>query len=79
VTERKRIKQTVSLKDRLALFPKKVRETADLLPAGRERDELLKKASRADTASHLDDWANSPGLRTPHIYEQASLSCRHLD
>jgi len=63
VTERKRIKQTVPLKDRLALFAKKVRETADLLLAGRERDELLKKASRAATASRLDDWASSAGLQ----------------
>jgi hypothetical protein len=26
---------------------------------------LLKKVSQADTAAHLDDWANSPGLQPP--------------
>ena len=57
--------QTVSLKDRLAAFANKVRETADRLPPGRERDDMLKKARRAETAAHIDDWANSPGLQPP--------------
>jgi hypothetical protein len=26
---------------------------------------LLKKARQADTAAHVDDWANSRGLRPP--------------
>ncbi len=38
---------------------------ADLLPPGRERDDLLKKERQADTASHLNDWADSPGLQPP--------------
>jgi hypothetical protein len=62
---RRRFKQSVSLKDRLAAFAKEVREKANQMPSCRERDDLLKKASQADTASHLDDWANSPGLRSP--------------
>jgi hypothetical protein len=53
------------LKDRLASFAKEVREKASRLPHGRERDEMLKKASQAETASHLDDWVNSPGLQSP--------------
>jgi hypothetical protein len=35
------------------------------LPPGRGRDELLNRASRADTASHLDEWAHSAGLQPP--------------
>ena len=62
---RRRFKQTSSLKDRLASFAKENRDKASLLPPCREREELLKKASRADTASHLDDWANSAGLQPP--------------
>ena len=62
---RRRSKQTKSLKDRLALFAKENRDKASLLPPCREREGLLKRASRADTASHLDDWANSPGLEPP--------------
>jgi hypothetical protein len=58
----RRFQESPSLKDRLALFAKATREKADLLPVGRERDELLMKASQADTASHLNDWINLRGL-----------------
>jgi hypothetical protein len=62
---RRHFPQTASLKDRLAAFAKTMQEKADLMVPGKQRDELLQRASRADTASHLDDWANSPGLRSP--------------
>ena len=62
---RRRDKQTVSLKDRLASFSKKLKAKATELRPGPERDALLKKARVADTASHIDEWANSPGLRPP--------------
>jgi hypothetical protein len=54
-----------SLKDRLAVFAEEARGKAAQLAPGPERDDLLKKARQADTAAHLDDWANSPGLRPP--------------
>jgi len=63
--ERRRIKQTLSLKDRLSLFSKKAIDEAEKLPPGPERDELIKKARKADTASNIDAWANSPGLQPP--------------
>jgi hypothetical protein len=62
---RRRFKQTAPLQDRLTAWAKEVREQADQLPPGPERDGLLKKASQAETASHLDDWANSTGLQLP--------------
>jgi hypothetical protein len=65
MAERRRFNQTLSLKDRLAAFAKDVREKANLLPPGGQRDDLLQRASRAETASHLDDWANSSGLKPP--------------
>jgi hypothetical protein len=46
------------LRDRLALFAKDIRERAAGLPPGNERDELLRKAGQADTAS--SDWVSSP-------------------
>jgi hypothetical protein len=64
MVKRLRFKQ-VSLKDRLSASAGKVRKQADQLPPGFERDALLKKAGQADVAAHLDDWANSPGLRPP--------------
>jgi hypothetical protein len=63
--ERRRFKQKISLQDRLAAFAKDVREKASPLPPGIEKDDLLRRARQADTASHLNEWANSPGLQPP--------------
>jgi hypothetical protein len=65
VQRRRRFKQTTSLQERLSVFAKEAREKASLLPPGLERQDLLKKARQADTAAHIDDWANSPGLQPP--------------
>jgi hypothetical protein len=65
MSERRRLIQTTSLKDRLASFAQEARERAKFLQAGVERDELLRKARRADTAAHIEDWVNSPGLQPP--------------
>ena len=62
---RRRVIQSMTLKDRLTLWARKVRADAEKLRPGPEKDALLKKASQADTAAHLDDWANSPGLQPP--------------
>jgi hypothetical protein len=62
---RRRFKQITSLKDRLASFAKEVRERASLLPPGEERTDLLRRARQADTASHLEEWINSPALQPP--------------
>ena len=65
MTERRRVKQTISFKDRLTAFAEHARAKAKFLEAGMERDELLKKARLADTAAHIDDWANSAELQPP--------------
>ena len=65
MSQRRRFKQKLSLKDRLALFARAAREKASRLPPGAEKDELLFKARQADTTAHLDDWVNSPGLQPP--------------
>lgn len=63
--KRRRHDQIVSFKDRLADWAEKIREQAASLPPGAEREAMLKRASQADIAAHLDDWANSPGLQPP--------------
>ena len=63
--QRLRFKQTVSLSDRLKTFADELKAKASELRPGPERDALLKRARQADTASHIDDWANSPGLQPP--------------
>jgi hypothetical protein len=55
VRKHRRSKQTISLKDRLTAFANEAREKALLLPPGIEKDDLLRKARQADTASHLDE------------------------
>jgi hypothetical protein len=63
--QRRRFNYTTSPKDRLVALAKDLREKAEAMPEGSERDGLLTKAGRADTAAHLEDWANSPGLQPP--------------
>ena len=58
-----RLKQFLSLNDRLKLFSDKLKAQASRLRPGPEQDTLLK--SIADTASHINRWVNSPGLRSP--------------
>jgi hypothetical protein len=60
-----RIKQKMSLKDRLASFAEETREKARRLRPGKKQNDMLMRASRADTAAHIEDWANSPGLQSP--------------
>jgi len=58
---RRRFKQQTSLQDRIVEWAIGVREQADAMSPGPERDELLKKLRQAETAMHFEDWANSPG------------------
>ena len=60
---RRRFKQTTSLQDRLEVWSKELRERAEKLPPGAERDELLRKLNQAHTAAHIDDWATPSGLQ----------------
>ena len=61
--ERRRFKQTLSLNDRLKIFADQLKSAAAKLRPGPEQDALLKRARIADTAPHIDQWVNSPGLQ----------------
>ena len=63
--QRRRFKQTQSLKDRLVSQVKRLREEAKTLPPGADRESKLRKARQAETAAHIDEWLRSPGLRSP--------------
>jgi hypothetical protein len=65
MTERRRLKQTASLNERLRIFADELRMKAKALRPGSEQDDLLRRARQADTASHIDEWANSAGLQPP--------------
>ena len=58
-------KCSTSPDERLMQSAEKVRAEAAMLPPGPERDALLRQARRSETAAHMDDWMNSPGLKPP--------------
>jgi hypothetical protein len=62
---RQRIDRTSSLEERLLDQAQRFRDQAKTLRPGRERDELIRKARQAETASHINEWVASPGLRPP--------------
>jgi hypothetical protein len=53
------------LQDRLALHALRLKEEAQALGPGPERDALIRRARQAETASHVNDWLMSPGLQPP--------------
>jgi hypothetical protein len=63
--KRNRRKQTKSTSERLLEAAAEARLQASLLPPGRLRHELLRKAQEAETAANLNEWLTSPGLRPP--------------
>jgi hypothetical protein len=63
--QRRRFKQTRSLKERLSEEAKRLRTEAKLLPPGAARDELIRRARQAETGSHMCEWLSSPGLQPP--------------
>jgi hypothetical protein len=59
----RRVRQTKSLEERLVDEATRLREQAELLPAGQLREEVLRKARQAETGAHMTEWLNSPGLQ----------------
>lgn len=62
---RQRIDHTSSLEERLLDQARRFKDQANALRPGRERDELIRKARQAETASHINEWITSPGLKPP--------------
>ena len=46
-------------------FAKHLREEARGIPPGIKREQLLRRARRAETASQINEWLTSPGLQPP--------------
>jgi hypothetical protein len=62
---RRRFKQTQSLEERLSEEARRPRAEARLLPPGAVRDEMIRKARQAETASDMNEWLRSPGVQPP--------------
>lgn len=63
--QRRHIKQIDTLEERLATEAKQLREEARTLRPGIERERAIRKARQLDTASHINEWLESPGLQPP--------------
>ena len=63
--QRRRFKHTQTFEERLAEEAERFRKAAEELPQGTARELLLRRARQAETASHLNAWLRSPGLRSP--------------
>jgi hypothetical protein len=62
---RRRFKQTLSLKERLSLEAKRLRDEARRLSAGPEQADLLRKAREDEVTAKMVGWIASPGLQPP--------------
>ena len=58
--QRRRIKQTGLLEDRLAALAKRLHEEAKSLPSGAARNDLIQKARQAEMGSHMSEGARKP-------------------
>lgn len=70
MAQRRRIKHTVTFEEKLAEEAIKFKEAAEKQPIGSfARELLLRRARQAETASHINHWLRSPGLRPPKAVE----------
>jgi hypothetical protein len=63
---RTQLDQTKSPFDqRLAQEALRIQSQLKSLPHGKERELLVRKARQLETASHVNEWLSSPGLKAP--------------
>ena len=54
-----------TLEQRLAQEALRIQEQVKSLPHGKERELLVRKTRQLETASHVNEWILSPGLKPP--------------
>jgi hypothetical protein len=57
--ERRRIRHDTTVEERLASHAQRLREKAEKLPLGKERDALLRRARQAETDTPLNELLTS--------------------
>jgi hypothetical protein len=63
--QRRTLKQTAPLDQRLEEQAKCLRKEAKGTPPGIQRDRLIHQARQAETAARINEWLTSPGRRSP--------------
>jgi hypothetical protein len=62
----RRIERKLTFGQRLAIEAAQFKEAAEKeCPGTMARELLLRRARQAETASHINEWLNSPGLAPP--------------
>jgi hypothetical protein len=59
IIKRNRRKQTISFDDRLKNAAREARQTAQTMPQGAAREDLLQKARQAESARRINGWLMS--------------------
>jgi hypothetical protein len=59
---RQRFQPSIPFNDPRSSLIEGMRERAEVMTAGPERDKLLKKIEKAETAADVEGWANSTEL-----------------
>ena len=54
-----------SFEDRLAEEAQRLKQQADKLDPGAERDAVLDKVQKLEKARRINRWVSSPGLQAP--------------
>ncbi|MEH2513387.1 hypothetical protein V1291_004741 [Nitrobacteraceae bacterium AZCC 1564] len=60
-----RVTDVLALEEQFINEARQSRAQAEKLPPGSERDALLQKIRQANTAAHITEWVDSPGLKPP--------------
>ena len=55
----------IASEEHLMQEAERARADAATLSPGHARDALLRKARQSETAAHMNDWIDSPGLKPP--------------
>ena len=63
--QRRRFQQEFTLKDRLAQEIEQLRDQAKNMKPGVALNQVLRRIRQNQTASDMNDWLGSPGLRAP--------------
>ncbi|MGY3694932.1 hypothetical protein ACVIGA_005012 [Bradyrhizobium sp. USDA 3240] len=58
-------KQIETPQEKLVQFAADSLKRAGNMPAGVERDNLIKRARQATVAAHIDEWTSSADLQSP--------------
>jgi hypothetical protein len=55
----------ITIEEKWRQQSEEAKQEAEMLPHGKERDALVRKARQLETASHINQWLSSAELKPP--------------